>query len=348
MPYFDPQPKKRREDFFDMDEELERFLKCVSVSRLTIVTGLRRYGKTSLILTGLNEARERYVFIDCRVLPEGMISLSDVVSLIEEELRGKSWARKLVESIEGVEVLGVRVRIRRDMATLARVLKSLDNAVLVIDEAQELRRSRHRFDALLAYLYDHSDVRIVVSGSQVGMLYRFLRLGDPDSPLFGRPVCEVRLRKLPSDLAREFLEEGFRQVGIEPPKSDIEKAIEVLDGVIGWLTFYGYSYAYLGLRDVGAILEEASKLALRELEHALHLYQSARSRYVAILKAIATLGEASWSEILRFVEAKVGKVPRNTFSNMLKNLVDLGIVERDKGYRIADPVLKHAISKYLR
>jgi len=52
MPYFDPEPKKCREDFFNAEKEVEEFKRGLNVSKLVVVSGLRRYGKTSLILTG--------------------------------------------------------------------------------------------------------------------------------------------------------------------------------------------------------------------------------------------------------------------------------------------------------
>jgi hypothetical protein len=50
---FDLMPKARREDLFDFDEELDRLTRLLgdSRTRLIVVKGLRRSGKTSLILT---------------------------------------------------------------------------------------------------------------------------------------------------------------------------------------------------------------------------------------------------------------------------------------------------------
>ncbi len=91
MPYFDPEPKKRREGFYDMEEELEGFVKAVERDKLIVVKGLRRYGETSLILTGLNSVGARYVLIDCRLLPEGFITIKDFASLIKAELSRRAF-----------------------------------------------------------------------------------------------------------------------------------------------------------------------------------------------------------------------------------------------------------------
>ncbi len=350
MGYFNPEPKRRKEEFFNMVEEVEELKKGLKVSKLVVVSGLRRYGKTSLILTTLNDINVEYVFLDCRLLPTGMISADDVLLILEKELSSKSWFRRLAEAIDGVEVGGFGVRFRRrDFNTLVKILEALEGRVVVFDEVQELRRSRYRFDYLLAYLYDHTNVRMIVSGSQVGLMYRFLRVDDPSAPLYGRPFYHIKLKPLTKDKARTFLIEGFKQEGLEPPSDVIEEALNLFNGVIGWLTYFGYSYTVLGLKDPKVVLDMAAKLAYEELERAFQVFTVGRPRYAAALKVIAEKEEAKWSEILRFIEAELGRIPKNTLSNILKNLLDMGVLEKTiEGYRVADPVLKYAIRKYLR
>lgn len=84
------------------------------MGRLVVVLGLRRFGKTPLILTGLNEAGLDYVSLDCRLLPPGMLSMGSFLSLLESGLNRRSWAKKLLRKIEGVSVgeFGVRFKER--------------------------------------------------------------------------------------------------------------------------------------------------------------------------------------------------------------------------------------------
>jgi AAA+ ATPase superfamily predicted ATPase len=90
--YFNPEPKRRREDLFNMESELSTLDSGLKRGKLVVVSGLRRYGKTSLILTYLNEKRLDYVYLDCRLLPSGMISLNSFLNLLEEELsRGSGF-----------------------------------------------------------------------------------------------------------------------------------------------------------------------------------------------------------------------------------------------------------------
>ncbi|MEB3779866.1 MAG: ATP-binding protein [Desulfurococcales archaeon] len=295
---FDPEPKRSRRDFFDMDDALADFMDSVSSDKLILVTGLRRYGKTSLILTGLNEAGVEYVFIDCRLLPSGMISIREFLKLLHRELRSHSWARRILDKIAYIDIHGLSIRVSRLHDVIIDVLEALGDRVLVLDEVQELRRSTYRFDSLLAYLYDHTRVRVVVSGSQVGMLYRFLRVNDPSAPLYGRPYHEVRVPRLSEEQAREFLELGFNEYGLKPDERVIDEAVKAFDGIVGWLTFFGYTYSR-DRRSVREVLDYASSLAASEVMKALEVHGVAVPRYTEALRVVASLGKARWSDILR-------------------------------------------------
>ncbi|MGC8608157.1 MAG: AAA family ATPase, partial [Vulcanisaeta sp.] len=175
------------------------------------------------------------------------------------------------------------------------------------------------------------------------LLYDFLGLHKPDSPLFGRAYREVRLRPLSEDKAIEFLRLGFRQVGIEPPEAIIYEAVRRLGGVVGWLTYFGYNYAG-GMRDLEAIIDNASRLIASEVNKMLDVYSVARARYVAVLNAVATLGKANWTSIKNIVEARLGKIPDTTLNNILKNLERAGVIAKtNKEYTITDPITREAI-----
>ncbi len=328
-----------------MEAEWNALNRAIERGKMAVVTGLRRYGKTSLIMTYLNESKVKYVYIDCRLLPP-TVSLSSFESLLEEELAKIRWGRNLLENIRSVELqfggIGVRAA-KKSEANVLRVLKALEGSVLVVDEAQVLRMSAYRFDSLLAYMFDNLDVKMIISGSEVGLLYRFLRLEDPEAPLYGRAYSEVRMGPLAREKAREFLVRGFEQNHVKLDEQAIEDALEKFDGVIGWLTYFGCP-ATVGGASVEKIYDMASALAVNELKKALKLYANGEPRYREALKTIATLGSASWSEVKRGVEARLGSITDSAVSNVLKNLVDSGFVKKDTDkYVIADPVLRHGV-----
>ncbi|MGC9180933.1 MAG: AAA family ATPase, partial [Vulcanisaeta sp.] len=103
------------------------------------------------------------------------------------------------------------------------------------------------------------------------------------------------------------------------------------------LTYFGYMYSMGGLRDLDEVMKRAIQLALGELRNLTSTLRSVR--YAVILKSLAR-GPMPWRLIKRRLEDYEGReVNASTVSELLGNLVKLGIVERiDDEYRIADPV----------
>ena len=109
---FSPEPKRRREDLFDFEEELQRFVNAVRdpLVRMVVVTGLRRTGKTSLLLVGLAEAELPYLYLDARALRSA--TTEEVYRLFEAGLsallRRSSGLRQqlaaFLKRVEGVSV----------------------------------------------------------------------------------------------------------------------------------------------------------------------------------------------------------------------------------------------------
>jgi len=368
MNYFDPRPKNSIRDFYDREEELHSLWEGIRKREpLILVLGLRRYGKTSLVLTSLEELKNPYLYIDCRLLPSvtpispkdlAMVLSNAFTSLIKKRRRYIEKIRSLIGNIKGFSVAGLEVKVNISSVRYDSIIDFFEginniseHIVIVIDEAQELRRmTRYRFDSFLGYVYDHLDnITIILTGSEIGLLYKFLKINDPEAPLFGRAYREILLKPLDHDKARDFLIKGFYQENMNPPEWFIDMCIEKLDGVIGWLSYLGYNVVRKGqfTKDaIEEILEKASKMALEELEHFLELRQIARDRYMAILSVIASLGEATWSEAYRGAEARVGRIPKPTINNMLRSLQDSGFIEKIDGkYKISDPVLYYALSK---
>ena len=366
MPYFDPRPKERAEDLFDREEELGKLIKAiVRGDPLVLILGLRRTGKTSLLRVGLNKLNYPSIVVDCRVFEEKTyVTYADFVKALEDSIdkvlpKIKRLAR-FVKSIRGISVHGFKIEFSlKEKPTLIGLLEALNSYassentrfIVAFDEAQELIKLRGiKVLPAIAYTYDNlRNVTIILTGSQVGLLYRFLKLHDPSSPIYGRVRTEIRLENFSKEKALEFLEKGFRQYGIKPPKHIIEEAVEKLGGNIGWLTFFGAISLREGvsMQALEKTLEEGSKLVLSELMNFLKLRPIASTRYLRILYAL-TLGAKTWSKIKSFLEIEEErKISDSILTKLLRNLLDTGfIIKRENEYEIADPILKYAIAKY--
>jgi len=367
MPYFDPRPKEKIEDFYNREQELKELINyMVEGKPLILVLGLKRTGKTSLLKVALNEANLPYIMIDCRVFEsDTYIRRQDFVNVLERELRRLlGFHRGLLEllrGIRGVTVAGfsIKLNIRENKMLLSDILANINDwakehstvFVLALDEAQELIRLKGiNLLPIIAYAYDNlRNISIVLSGSKIGLMYRFLRIHDPSSPLYGRVRYEVHLKNLNREKSIEFLAKGFEQLSMKPQMDVIEEAVNRLNGVIGWLTYFGILSSEHGLtrETIDLTLEEGSRLALEEVNNFLKLREQARKRYVNILHSIA-LGYNSWSEIKKRLEIEESReVSSSIMLKLIRNLVDAGFVMRANGkYLIPDPVLEYAIRKY--
>ncbi len=248
---FDERPKVSRNDLYDRDEELNDILKNIN-GPMVVVTGIRRIGKTSVINVALNEADIPYVLIDCRSLRDNY-GRSDLYRLISNAL--SSSLDRLIDVLRrirgGISIMGNAVEIRwrggREQVSLAELFDRLNErrVVVVFDEAQRLRGGPLSSEVLnaLAHAYDFDrNVTFILSGSEVGLLYEFMGVEDPNSPLFGRYFHEVRIGRFTRDESVDFLRRGFKELGVEVSTDVIETIADVFDGIPGWLVYAANAY----------------------------------------------------------------------------------------------------------
>jgi hypothetical protein len=370
---FDEAPKTSLADFFDFRDELGMFRDALRKGRrLVVVTGLRRMGKTSLILTALSEEGVPYVLVDGRAFAAApAISRVEFIQTLEQAInhcvgRRRSWWRRIpdiLSRVRGVEVepgmppsirlaWGERPAQSADLLTLIQLLGKLGlqqkhRLVIALDEAQEFRRlAGLDLVKLLAYIYDHiRSVQLVVTGSQIGFLHEFLGVEDSRSPLFGRHYTEVRLHHLTKAEAVAFLQRGFAQENMQADPKELENVVSSLNGIIGWLTLVGATAREKGGLHAAAVSEcmiRAAAMASDELKNFLHYRVAARDRYRAILAQLASRGPARWSDLKRGLETEVGrKLSPTVFNQLLGKLAKADFIRKrqDELYEIADPVV---------
>ena len=350
---FSPQVKTRLEDFYNYREELRALVSGVKdpLTRMIAIKGVRRIGKSSLLRVGLGLVDRPYVLFDVRSV--GDVTIDNVYRVLsaglEDALSRLKPLRNTLARVEGVEVAGLRVKIRdRKPSVLYEVFKALNEASPAEGLIIVLAVLRG-FNRILAHIYDYMDrIKIVVAGSEVGLLDRLLGRRSPDAPLYGRPILEITMRRLPRHSSIGFLKQGFKELGIEWSRSHIEEAVDKLDGIPGWLTYYGYQAYTTGSHQeaLARTIEVGSSIVARELESFLAARQVARTRYLAILRCLKAT-PMTWSMLRRCMEAEVGaRIANPQLYRYLRELQDYGIVEKDEGrYRLSDPLLGEALAR---
>jgi AAA+ ATPase superfamily predicted ATPase len=363
--YFDVFPKCSREDLFGREKELDALQRLVDRVPLILVLGLRRTGKTSLVRTFLAESNRPHLLLDLREL-EGTRGLGKreltefflrgLNEFLRENERWKSSILHFFGRIRGIKIGPVGFEIEpASSLSLPEVFDAFDEfcsergirGVFVLDEAQELAKFKFiDFRSLLSHAYDyHNHTTFILTGSKIGLLYRFLMLEDPESPLYGRHVERIELGRLSMEEAHRFMEEGFKQAKMVPPPGLIERAVTELDGIIGWLTNVGAKcLRKCDPEAVDEVVKEGMELVLAELGHFLSMRQAARA-YICILRLAAMEGGARWSTIKEQLERTLQKkIYDKNLSQMLEALCDAGFLWKSNGqYSVSDPVLRRAL-----
>lgn len=324
--YFEPQVKEKKEDFFNFEvlqNELKKALEDKTVP-LIAVSGLRRTGKTSLIRVVLNSLKKKYVWMDGR-------SISSQNSFFRHLMDETEKLRTF--KIKGIAIKGVEIGLDYSRKGLDYLNKH--KAVLVVDEAQLLKRMR--LDNIIAFIYDnYPAIKIVLSGSEVGMLMNFLGKNNAKAPLYGRAVLELQTHRLDEESANLFLSQGAKQAKIILKEEEVNEAIKRLDGIIGWLTKYGWLRLRNGHKGALKKAIEEGKVVARE--EFLKFAAIAEGKYKAIMKALKD-GGARWNEIKQQTS-----ISDKQLYSALKRLADCGFIEKKEGvYTIADPLLETAI-----
>ena len=339
---FDERPKYRREDLYDREREVEEIKRSIG-NPLILITGIRRIGKTSVLNVALSELDLPKVLIDARSLPQNY-GVRELYGLLADSLASSlDKFKEVLMRLKGVRVMGYGLELSwrgRDFVSLSELFDALNRrgGIIAIDEAQNLRGPKAKlFLEALAHAYDYDrSLTFILTGSEVGLLYSFLAVDDSKSPLYGRYYKEVKLERFSREESMDFLVKGFEESGIKP--SNVDRAVDLLDGIPGWLTFYGRR-CLDGECDPERIMEMAASLALRELSS---LLKGRSRRHFTVLKAIAN-GMRSWSQVKRYVEEVEGKsLSKGILYNVLKSLEGLSIL---KDYRFLDPVYEEAAKR---
>ena len=309
---------------------------------IILITGIRRIGKSSILNVFLNEINIPSVVLDLRNL-QSNYSLRDLYHVLSKALSTNiDRFIEILKNLPSIKILGNEIEIRwrgRNALTLTSLFDSFNKrrCIIAMDEAQRLRgpRGREVLNAL-AHAYDYDrNITFILTGSEVGLLYDFLKLEDEDSPLYGRYCYKLVVERFEKSTAKEFLIRGFKELNVDISREELEEAINFFDGIPGWLTFFGNEYAS-GNRKLESIKDMAVKLALKEIRN---IVKKRGRRYASVLKAVAE-GIDSWSKIKKYVEEREGIIISSSIlSNIINSLEDMSII---KDYKFLDPVYKEA------
>jgi AAA+ ATPase superfamily predicted ATPase len=354
MSLFSLNPKESPSQLFGREQEIDEFTRLVQAGRWVAMLGPRMVGKTSLIKASnmkLEKAGIRAIYVNLWGTKGTQGLLGAMAEAINNE---RTLVQKIEETAQEIEEIsfgpsGISVSIsKKPMTTMRDLLASIGRQnrriVIELDEIQELSAISGHLLKLLAYIFNtYSNLVFVFTGSMFGLTKTLLEPSST-SPLYGRSPARLILRPFGTETAKEFLRKGLQECNVKVDEKAIAEAIELLDGIPGWLTFYGNNATLRSLPHEKALEEtvsEAGKIVIDEIEH--FLKGRDRTLYIAALKVAAI--SARWKEVKNAVQTAKGSATNDsTISNTLENLKAAMLVEEKDGvYLVIDPMLRRLL-----
>ncbi|SMD31437.1 AAA family ATPase [Picrophilus oshimae] len=353
---FDPYPKNNLNDLYDRRAEIERLQNGVKYP-LTVIQGLRRTGKSSLVKSVLNDM----IYIDIRKYSgKGYISYRDLIEEFNNAINRdlKDRLRDVFKNISGINILGNSISLswKKNRVRLIDVLNAIDdyynnnnkNIIITIDEIQELIKLKgYNFLNDIAYSFDNfKSIKFVLTGSQIGALHNYLKMDDYNSPLYGRAYTLIDLKPFNREQSMDFLKKGFNEFNID--FNDAENVYNTLGGIPGWLAYYGFRYVNNSKDPMNETIKNARNTIIMEFCNFIANREMAFKRYYLILNKC--IERSSWSEIKNYIENNEGNIiPNSVLNKMLNNLIDYSFIKKyDEKYELIDNMMRYAFKDRIK
>lgn len=181
--------------FYDRETETETLRRIEAASKeyaqLTVITGRRRIGKTTLIRHAYASTRMIYFFVARK--SESLL------------------CRELTDTVR--DILGEDIGDFTSMARLFAALMQLShrlNFTLVFDEFQNFKYVNESFFSDMQNIWDRnkdsSKINLIICGSLYSMMTKIF--DDRKEPLYGRATSRIRLRPFPLSTLREIMRDN--------------------------------------------------------------------------------------------------------------------------------------------
>lgn len=361
---------------FDREREIESLLTMIKRRQPVAVIGVRRIGKTSIILKALKEINNPKVYISAEEFVEGKgfdlksflsalssLLLTSVINYLEPhrrislavKIKGKELLERLRELVGYVKIKfninlaeldvlflnkGLKEGVPQILDLPQRVAEELgiENVVVAIDEFQYLRLASQNFPGLFNLLRSKWQFHSKVSYVISGSSVGLLEkmFSSKVEPFF-QFFFPIYVKNFDEDVSLAFLKKGFEDEGKLFEEEALRLATKELDGIPAWLNYFGLKCL------------ECEKVTLHCARKVLEgMYFNDPIIRSIVMGEYNKLGKNA-REVLRFL-AKKGDLrgiglSKSSLSEGIKSLLDYGyIVRKERGvYSIVDPIVAKVI-----
>ncbi|MCX8153692.1 MAG: ATP-binding protein, partial [Candidatus Bathyarchaeota archaeon] len=243
MPLFSLHPKEKTEELFGRENEIEELVRLVRARRWVAILGPRMVGKTSLV-KATNKKLEcmgiKAIYVNLWGTRGTQGLLNALAQGLNQERSVLQKIRDIAERIEGLSIGtgGISISLsRKPMTTmwelLAAIGKQAGDCAIELDEVQELSVISGHLLKLLANIFNtYPNIVFIFTGSMFGILKTLLE-PKSTSPLYGRSPARLYLQPFTKEKATEFLRRGFQEYRHPVKETEVNEAVEKLDGIPG-------------------------------------------------------------------------------------------------------------------
>ena len=297
--------------FYDREKEMAALRKIEELSahyaQMTVITGRRRIGKTTLIKKAFTSIPFVYFFVG-----------------------KKSEALLCGELSEIVRVtLGVDIGSFNDFPRLLGAIMGIarhSNFTLVLDEFQNLSHMRESIFSDIQNVWDDnkdaSHINLVVCGSIYSKMKKIF--DDKDEPLYGRATARFKIRPFTIATMKEIMKDNYPSYTQE----DLLAMYMITGGVAKYVELLVTRGAFTKDEIIRDVLSVGSYFLDEGQEMLRDEFGKDYGNYFSILSALAT-GETSRGEIKSYTGVEAGG-----YLDKLEN--DYGIIARRRPYLAGD------------
>ncbi len=278
--------------FYDRTKELETLRSILSsiktssssASKMTVITGRRRVGKTKLILEAFGE-NMLYLFIARK---EEKLLCEEFSYLIRNKLNNK--------------IIG-KITAFKDLFEYLMILSEEKALTVVIDEFQEFYNINPSVYSDMQNIWDNyknkSKMNLILSGSIYSLMKKIFE--NSKEPLFGRADKKIYLKPFDVDILKKIIIENNKSAN----KIDILSFYMFTGGMAKYVELFVDNGALTYSKMLDLILEENSIFIEEGKDLLIEEFGKEYATYFSILSLIAS-SKTSRSEIESILEKNIG------------------------------------------
>ena len=293
--------------FYDREQEMEALKKIEALSahdaQMTVITGRRRIGKTTLIKKAFTRIPFVYFFVGKK---SETLLCGELVEIIRESLG---------------EELGVFSDFSRLLKAIMGISKHR-NFTLVLDEFQNLSHTRGSIYSDIQNVWDDNKVESKINLVVCGSIYSKMKkiFDDKDEPLYGRATARFKIRPFSISTVKEIMRDS------KPDYTNEDLLAMYM--ITGGVAKYVEQLVTRGALTKDEIIRDALSVGSYFLDEGQEMLRDEFGKdygnYFSILSALAT-GETSRGEIKSYTGVEAGG-----YLDKLES--DYGIIARRRPY----------------